>query len=49
MSLAFEMFQVWQMLKAAKWLITGTEEAQDKEIGPRVGLKQNDKGRDRGR
>ena len=34
MSLAFKMFQVWQMLRAAKWLITGTEKAQDEAIGP---------------
>lgn len=33
MSLAFKMFQVWQMLRAAKWLITGTEKAQDEGIG----------------
>lgn len=34
MSPAFKMFQVWQMLRAAKWLITGTEKAQDEAIGP---------------
>lgn len=30
---AKKMLQVWQMLRTAKWLITGTEKAQDKATG----------------
>ena len=52
MSLAFKMLQVWQMLRSAKWLITGREKAQDEVISPMLSKKkkkQNEKGRDRGK